>query len=129
MFIAESHQQLLRLCFSKSVGVEEMKSCVKRIDDLAGVMSVGFCLLIDLSGLDYMARDCATDLGAIMELCNERGVLRIVCVVPDPAKDIGLRLLSLFHLNGGVRVELHGNLPDAIGRLPGSSLALRRTCV
>jgi anti-anti-sigma regulatory factor len=86
-------------------------------------MGNGFCLLIDLSGLDHMDRACATDLGRIMDLCNERGVSKIVSVVPDPTKDIGLRLLSLFHFSSGIRIELHGNLPEAMGSLPGRSSA------
>jgi len=64
---------------------------------------------------------CAIDLGKIMDLCDERKVSKIVAIVPDPTKDIGLRLLSLFHLNGDVRLELYENLPDAIGGLPTGS--------
>jgi anti-anti-sigma regulatory factor len=128
MFIAGLHSQLLSLCFSKSVGVEEMSACLRKVEDLVKSMKFEFCLLIDLSGLDTMDRACAGDLGRIMDLCNEKGVSRIVSVVPDPTKDIGLRLLSLFHFKGRVQIQLHGNLPDAIGSLPGNALALERAC-
>jgi hypothetical protein len=57
-----------------------------------------------------------------MDICNEKGVSRVISIVPDPTKDIGLRLMSLFHFDGGVRVEMFASLPDAIGSLPGEFL-------
>jgi len=121
MFIAGSHHRLLSLSFSNCVNAKELAVCLKRVEQLVGFVKDDFCLLIDLSGLQEMDPGCAADLGRIMDLCDERGVSRIVFVVPDPSKDIGLRLLSLFHFNAGVRIELYGNLPAAIGCLPGSS--------
>jgi hypothetical protein len=32
-----------------------------------------------------------------MELCDQHGVGLVVRVIPDPAKDIGFNLLSIFH--------------------------------
>jgi anti-anti-sigma regulatory factor len=128
MFITRFRRQLLTLCFTNNVDADEMASCLKRIKTLIECQNEGFSLLINLSGLEHMDRTCAVDLGRIMDLCNARGVAMIVAVVPDPTKDIGLRLLSLFHFNGGVQIELHSTLPDAVGSLPGRSLALPQLC-
>ena len=32
-----------------------------------------------------------------LELCDAKGVSLVVRVIPDPAKDIGMNILSLFH--------------------------------
>jgi anti-anti-sigma regulatory factor len=118
MFSARFHNHVLALSFKESVGTEEMLFCLKRVECILGSVMAQFCLLIDLTGLDRMDHDCATDLGRIMDLCNEKGVSRVVSVVPDPTKDIGLRLLSLFHVSDGVGIELYGNRPDAMEGLP-----------
>jgi hypothetical protein len=39
-----------------------------------------------------------------MDLCNAHGVGKMVRVIPDPRKDIGLSLLTRFHCGRGTRV-------------------------
>ncbi|HVT74314.1 MAG TPA: hypothetical protein VHD61_14355 [Lacunisphaera sp.] len=63
---------------------------------LAGVAD-GFQLLVDLSELESMDLACAPEMGRIMELCSQRRVGLVVRIVPDPAKDIGMNILSAFH--------------------------------
>jgi len=126
MFSVESHHPLLSLRFNGGVDTSEMASCLGSVEYVAGSMRLGFCLLIDLTGLDHMHHACATDLGRIMDLCNERGVAKIVSIIPDSTKDIGIRLLALFHCHDGVRMEVFGNLPEAMGSLPEGSLACDR---
>jgi hypothetical protein len=40
---------------------------------------------------------CSTQIGKEMDLCDQHGVGLVVRVIPDPAKDIGFNLLSIFH--------------------------------
>ena len=40
-----------------------------------------------------------------------------MCVVPDPQKDIGYKLLSLFHYDPEVKPRTYDNLADAIKSL------------
>lgn len=118
VFNARYTNQVLTLTFHGRVGVEEMVSCVLKLESLAGSAAKGFSLLIDLSGLDFMDRTCAPHLGRVLEICGQHGVARIVAVVPDPMKDIGLRLLSFFHSHRAVRINLVESLPEAIASLP-----------
>src|ERR1043166_5574171 len=60
-------------------------------------LKAGFQLLTDLSGLDSMDVECAPHIERVMETADRHGVSRIVRVIPDPSKDIGLSILSLFH--------------------------------
>jgi hypothetical protein len=54
-------------------------------------------VLTDLSHLDCMDEDCAKDLGAIMDLLASNDLEKVICVIPDPKKDIGFGLMSRFH--------------------------------
>ena len=44
-----------------------------------------------------MALDCTAELGRQMELIGKSGVGLVVRVIPDPSKDIGMKILTLFH--------------------------------
>ena len=73
----------------------------------------GFRLLTDLSALESMELDCAPDLEHMMDICNEKGVSLVVRIIPDPRKDIGLNIMSLFHYDERVRVVTCANLAEA----------------
>jgi hypothetical protein len=64
---------------------------------LVADLGPGFRLLTDLSRLESMDLDCAKELGAFMEFIDRSGVSLVVRVIPDPKKDIGLNILTIFH--------------------------------
>lgn len=70
---------------------------------LAGVAD-GFTLLVDLGELESMDIACAAEMGRIMELCSLHRVDLVVRVLPDPAKDIGMNILSAFHYHHRPRI-------------------------
>ena len=75
------------------------------VEALQRTIQPGFTVLTDLTGLESMDLDCAPILSRIMELFNRLGTARVVRVIPDPKKDIGLGILSLFHYKSGVAVN------------------------
>jgi anti-anti-sigma regulatory factor len=77
-------------------------------------MNPGFRLLVDLSDLEYMDPLCAEHVGEIMHLCNERGIGSVVRIIPDPAKDIGLFVMSFVYYDANVRVSVCKNLEEAL---------------
>jgi hypothetical protein len=50
----------------------------------------------------------------MMDMCNEKGVEMIVRVIPDPHKDIGFSILSLFHYHRQVRIVTCATLDEAL---------------
>jgi len=72
-----------------------------------------FRLLTDLGRLESMDLACATELGRIMDLCAEKGAGKVVCVVPDPRRDIGLSIIALFHYRHRVRVATCKSVGEA----------------
>jgi hypothetical protein len=103
MFLATINKpkQLLYLSYIQQVSFEELEQGRKDIAILLADLASGFRLLTDLSRLDAMGADCAAEIGKIMELSEQMGVGLVVRVIPDPAKDIGLNILSIFHYHHG----------------------------
>ena len=110
---ADVAQKILKLTFAQKVGPDDTKSCAEEVRMLLAEMPAGFRLLTDLSGLEFMDTSCASHLGQVMDLCNERGVEKVVRVIPDPHKDIGLKILSLFHYDRDVRIVTCASMEEA----------------
>ena len=60
-----------------------------------------------------MGLDCAPELGRMMELIGQAGVGLVVRVIPDPGKDIGLNILTVFHYPHHLRVVTCQNMAEA----------------
>ena len=95
---------LLTIRYAGRVGLKEVHLCAEKVQSGLGEMQPGFRLLTDLTKLESMELDGLPEIKRIMDLCNERGVQKVVRIIPDPHKDIGLNILSLFHYNRHVRI-------------------------
>jgi hypothetical protein len=110
---------VLTIRYSQRVEVEEVRQCVTTVRKLLGQLRPGFLLLTDLGNLKSMDPACAPELGAIMDLCSASGMATVVRVIPDPAKDIGFNVISLFHLDPKVKTRTCTSLAEAISSLLG----------
>jgi len=90
-------RELLYLGFIARVQLEEMEQARPNAETMLGELSPGFRVLADLERLVSIDATCAPSIGKFMELCDQSGVGTIVRVIPDPAKDIGLTIMSRFH--------------------------------
>ena len=99
MFLATANKtkRLLCLTYMQRVVPGELKLAREEIQNLLADLPPGFRLLADLSQVEFMDPECATEIGRTMELFDQAGVGLIVRVIPDPAKDIGLNIFSIFH--------------------------------
>ena len=52
-------------------------------------------------------------LGRMMELLDRRGLEMVVRVIPDPAKDIGFNILSIFHYPHHPQIVTCGTMMEA----------------
>jgi anti-anti-sigma regulatory factor len=97
-------QQVLSLRYVERVLPADLDGVREDLKALVGELTPGFRLFVDLSLLEYMDPECLTEMGRTMELLDQRGVGLIVRVIPDPAKDIGLSILTIFHYPHNPRV-------------------------
>lgn len=119
MVLATSNKekQLLSIRYIGHVSVGEL---TQNRDDLKGLLAElkpGFRLLSDFSDLELMDTDCATEAGQLMDLADQAGVSLVVRVIPDPRKDIGMNILTIFHYQNRPRVVTCANMTEAVGEL------------
>ena len=78
-------------------GLEQVRSGLARLQS-------GFRLLADLTDLEKMDAGCAPFIEKALDLCNEKGASMVVRVIPDPHRDIGLQIMSIFHYRGDTQI-------------------------
>jgi hypothetical protein len=123
---ADKSKNLLRVTYAWRVGPEQTKRAVKDLQRLLPVLAPGFRLLTDLSGLQEMDLACEPDMEIMMDLCDEKDVEEVVRVIPDPQKDIGLNIMSLFHYGRRVRIVTCKTLEEALRVLSNQARPVRR---
>lgn len=102
-----------RLSYQGTVTAEHLVARFGEFEGFLEQMRPEFTVMVDFSGLDTMALDCVPYLTRIMDLCKARGLGTVIRVIPDPAKDIGLNILSLIHYRGEVRIITCTTLAEA----------------
>ena len=119
MLLVTSNQskQLLYLNFVGTVRPEEFSSGRADLTAQLAGLSPGFRYLVDLTHLEFMGVDCMAELGRMMELIGQAGVGMVVRVIPDPSKDIGMNILTIFHYPHRLRVITCENLAEAVKAL------------
>jgi hypothetical protein len=120
MFSAQLDKSLclLRLSFAQHVNRDEAAACFEQASSLVGQAEKGFCLLTDLSQLQSMDLACAPYIDRLMDACNRAGVRQVIRIVPDPRRDIGFGIMSLFHYGKNVRTITCGSMAEAESFLP-----------
>lgn len=102
--IVEASGKVLRIRFVGRFGVAEIAPYAVEIARVLPSVPAGFTLLTDLTDLASMELECAPHIERAMDLCRRHGVQLIVRVVPDPARDIGFNIMSLFHYPESVQI-------------------------
>ena len=110
---------LLKITYAQRVKPEDTKRVAEKVSVLLAELRPGFRLLSDLSGLEAMDLACVPDIKRMMDLCNKQGIEMVVRVIPDPQKDIGLNILSLFHYRRRVRIVTCEDMAEAMKVLAG----------
>ncbi len=83
---------------------DELKRALEEVGALLADLPAGFRLLTDLERLESMDPAGMTEIGKIMEILAKKEIEMVVRVIPDPSKDIGLNILSIFHYGRKIRV-------------------------
>lgn len=115
----EQPKRLLVVRYSGVVGPEEAEEGLEQIRSGLVRLESGFRLLADLTELQLMDVACAPFIEKAMELCNAKGVSMVVRVIPDPHRDIGMQIMSIFHYGSEVRIVTCRTLDEATELLSG----------
>ena len=112
-------KNLLTMRYSGRVGAVDMEKRLGEVEAAVKGMEPGFRLLTDLGGLESMEVGCAPFIDRVMDLCNARGVRKVVRIVPDAKKDIGFRVMSYFHFGRKVHIVTCETAEEAARALVG----------
>jgi anti-anti-sigma regulatory factor len=103
-FEIEPSQNLFVVRYQGAVGPDEVQRGLEQVRSGLAKLQSGFRLLADLTELQSMEISCAPFIKQAMDLFNQKGVSMVVRVIPDPTRDIGMQIMSLFHYGGNVRI-------------------------
>ena len=103
-FEVDEPKRLLAIRYHGVVRAEETEKGLEQIRNGLTKLQRGFRLLADLSELQSMDVSCAPFIEKAMDMCNEKGASMVVRVIPDPHRDIGLQIMSIFHYGGDVQI-------------------------
>lgn len=111
--MVDAPRNLVRISFRGRVTPAGLAAGLPQFSEQIGGMARGFRLLADSSELEVMELECAPQISRIMDLCREHGVAKVVRVMPDPSKDIGINILSIIHYRGQVPLITVATLAEA----------------
>ena len=119
MFLITSNKskQLLYVSFIGTMRPEDFQGSREDVATQLAGLAPGFHYLVDLTHLESMGLDCMTELGRLMDLIGQAGVGLVVRVIPDPGKDIGMNILTIFHYPQNLQVVTCTNLTEAVKAL------------
>ncbi len=103
-FEVDEPKRLLVIRYRGVVEAEETEKGLEQIRNGLAKLESGFRLLADLTELQSMNMACAPFIEKAMDMCNEKGASMVVRVIPDPHRDIGMQIMSIFHYGGGVQI-------------------------
>ena len=107
-------KNLLKITYAQHVGPDDTRGVEAAVPPLMPSLRPGFRLLTDLSRLDSMDLECVPYIRRLMDSCNKKGVEMVVRIIPDPHRDIGMNILSLFHYRRRVRIVTCATLAEAM---------------
>ena len=117
-------KRLLVISAVQAVTAEEASRTVRQIRDRVRDVAPGFHVVADFRWLESMDPAAAPHIAEMMDALAEKEVASVTRVIPDPHKDIGLNILSLFHYGPDVTITTFETLADAIQSIAGKADSL-----
>lgn len=102
--LPDSGGNVLRVEYRGRVTPEMMRRHLEELDGILPLLSDGFVVLTDLSDLERMDSGCSRDLSRVMDAYTSRRIAAVIRIIPNPERDIGFSILSLFHYPHSVRI-------------------------
>ena len=115
--IYDSERNTIIAEFSGKIDVAQAEQFYADIQKTVPQCGKGFKLLTDLSAVETVDLKIQGAIKKVMDFLNQRGVAEILRVIPDPAVDIGLNIMSRFHYSKDVQFLTLQSREEALARL------------
>jgi len=112
-FEVDRPRNLFVIRYHGDIAPGEVEKGLEEIRAVLANFQPGFRLLGDFSELASMDVGCAPFVEQAMDLFNAKGIALVVRVIPDPHRDIGLNIMSIFHYRGDVQIFTCKTLSEA----------------
>ena len=93
----DKKRNIVILSYEGNVNIKEEKELYRKLQTLIPKCHRGFKLLVDLSLVDNIKKEVLPVIKKIMDLFDQHGISEVIRIIPDPDKDIGFNILSIFH--------------------------------
>jgi len=103
-FEVDEPKRLLVIRYSGTVTPVETEKGLDQIRTGLARLNSGLRVMVDLTDLESMDVSCAPFVERAMDLCNEKGASIVVRIIPDPHRDIGMSIMSVFHYRGDTQI-------------------------
>lgn len=110
------------IVFKDTVGVADAERLYTEIRRMLPDLKKGFSVVTDLSSLKHMHITSRDFLEKTMDLLNENGVSKVIRIIPDPSKDVGFNIMSLFHYSSEVAIRTCASYQEAEKYLDGGRI-------
>src|SRR4051794_19115230 len=107
-------KRVLVISAAGHVTSDEVKAASVTVRELLRDVAPGLRALTDLRLLTSMDSGAARHIAEIMEMLKEKKLVSVTRIIPDPHKDIGFNILSLFHYDSSVRIYTVESLAEAM---------------
>lgn len=102
--LADVAANQVRLLFIGCINGAELEKYYSDVERALKSLRSGYSLLTDFTDMKEMTIDSAPMIDRTMEMMKSTGVGLVVRVIPDPSKDLGVSILSLFHLPRSLKI-------------------------
>ena len=109
----DSKRNIVVIKIGKDFNIKQAGDLHTQLEQILPRCKKGFKVLTDLSSLESMKQEAHRTIEKSMELLNQHGVLKVIRVIPDPAKDIGFNIMSLFHYSRDVKILTYQSIEEA----------------
>ena len=109
----DNRRNIIIIKIEKDFNVRQAEDLHTHLEQIIPRCKKGFRLLTDLSLLENMEQEANRTIKKLMELINQHGVSKVIRVIPDPAKDIGFNIMSLFYYSRKVIIHTYQSIEEA----------------
>ena len=113
----DKKNNLLKFTIASVLTVKEAALGLKETEKALLQLKPNLFILTDISNVEDFDNLTKNYIDQIMDICNEKGVVKIARVIPNLGKDIGLNIMSLFHYHKDVKTITCNNSEEALKRL------------
>lgn len=103
----------LIITFSGHFDLKQAEQYYQELQQILPKLKKGVKVLTDLSSLEHMDRQTVFFVQKTMDLLNEKGTSKVIRIIPDPKKDIGFNIMSVFHYSQSVAVHTYRSYQEA----------------